>query len=156
MTTTDPIADLIIERTEIADTVKVEIPVSLLRRMEVAMCEYSDYGSNDAEHAALVELAELAGYSLSSAGDEGFATWSVTVRLPDATPGEVEQLATNLSEIPSSLQDTLHFDVAARTITVTVPDQRLGVAQAAAGELMRELAAATRVELVDFLSDPDA
>lgn len=111
---------------EIASSATVEVPGDLLRRAQVAACEYSDYGSNDAENDVLDELMDIIGTAI---GDPGHATWRATIAVADGS-----DIIDAVAGMIPSVEDSLELDGA--TLTATVNDERLGVAQAAFGELL--------------------
>ena len=150
-----PHTDTIAALTETVESVKIEVPISMLRRAQAARSEYSDYGSNDAEHDILGEFCDLVAMASE---DVGFATWRIFVDLPD-TPTEADVDAIK-GDIPSDLADTLSHDVIREgrptgqwfRMTALVEDEPLGVAQLAASEFLaaaRGVQAKARVVAID-------
>lgn len=121
--------------------VTITVPLQLLWAAQCAQTDFSDYGSNDAEHDVLTELCELV--SAATGDAPGHADWLLTVELSER-PSDVAFGGLE-GRIPSDLFEMLEVrptGTGTVCLTATVDDQPFGVARTAALELAGALIAA--------------
>jgi hypothetical protein len=113
-----------------ADEVTIHVPLDLVRRAQIAMSVYADYGTNDAEHDALREFCALAEKALA---EERPCDWRIVIDLVN-TRCQLP-VAEVLADLPDELADTVTFD--GQKVSGCVRHETKGVAQRAATDLLR-------------------